>query len=219
MQRCWTDIIEGLMVLVPDFKGQMELRREVPRSARTYHQVLDWMKKLIDQDEEKLHQIQQEEAFARQLGTSTQKGLTAQAEEGAPEKLKTGGDGGAGGAAAEKTKEFISQKGRQISALAGQLKQAGYKPDFAVARRGRSEERKGGGKGKKKGKALDYNHGSREPSASSGKGRECWNCGATDHLKASCPHPPRASSPAGSATSGATTDSEARKAKMPCFNH
>ena len=39
--------------------------------ARTYHQVLDRMKKLIDQDEAKLPRIQQGEAFARQLVTST----------------------------------------------------------------------------------------------------------------------------------------------------
>ena len=47
------DIIEGLMDVVPDFKYLIE----VPRSSRTYHQVLDWMKKLIDQDEEKLQRL------------------------------------------------------------------------------------------------------------------------------------------------------------------
>ena len=42
----------------PEFKGQMELRRETPRSARTYHIIFSRMKQLIDQDEEKLQRIQ-----------------------------------------------------------------------------------------------------------------------------------------------------------------
>ena len=115
------------------------------------------------------------------------------------------------GKLSDKQKEQKAQKDRQISVLAGQLKQAGFKPDFkqakAKARSKTPDGGKSGGKGSK----------SRESFAS----RACFVCGSTDHLKVDGPQNTdtsglRAASPSSQASSA---DSEARKKKMPCFNH
>lgn len=106
------------MDLVPDFKGQIELDREIPNSACSHNLILDRLRKLIDHDDEKQHRIQQEEAFSRQLGTAQpQKGMAGKAEEPTP-KVSPGTPN-------KKQKEQMAQKDRQISALAGQLKHAG----------------------------------------------------------------------------------------------
>ena len=45
------DLMEEVMDLVPDFKGQLELHREIPKSARSHNLILDIiLRKLIDQD-------------------------------------------------------------------------------------------------------------------------------------------------------------------------
>ena len=95
--------------------------------------LINRLKSMIELDEEKQQRIQQEEAFAKQLGTSQQVGLPAKEERPKnPQQKKetvpspvTGKDA--------KSKEQISQKDRTITALAGQLRKAGVQPDFAAA--------------------------------------------------------------------------------------
>ena len=41
------DLLQTLLDLVPDFAGQMELHREVPRSARSYHMLVSQLKWIV----------------------------------------------------------------------------------------------------------------------------------------------------------------------------
>ena len=51
----------------------------------------------------------------------------------------SGGDSSTKTAKGDKSKKLLSYKDKQMSALAGQLQQAGHKPDFSSVKRGRSE--------------------------------------------------------------------------------
>ena len=146
------DCLEQLMDQVPDFKEQMVLYRETTQLARTPELLQDRLRRLIDFDEERKQRLDQEQAFAKQLGTG--KALAGRGADQHPKEDKH-----ADTKAAAKTKEQISAKDRQISALAGQLKKAGMTPDF-LSKRSQSRDSNGsnksskGGKGDSKGKKM-----------------------------------------------------------------
>ena len=47
------DILENLLDMIPNFKSQMELHREVPMTARSYQALISGLKHMVDCDEEK----------------------------------------------------------------------------------------------------------------------------------------------------------------------
>ena len=167
------DILEDMFASVPDFDTQMQLYQEVPATERNSQNLLKRLRFLIDKDDEKQQRALQEQAFTQQLGTKERNQQGKHDEGKTPPGKSPPGDAGT-----SKTKELLSHKDRQISALAGQLKRAGQTPDFSAARRGRSQERssdgrKGGGKGKE---------GGRSPSRGGSETRDCYNCGKKGHL-------------------------------------
>ena len=90
----------------------------------------DRLRRLIDFDEEQKQRRDQEQAFRSQLGTGG-KALAGRNGDGNQRQPKADGDQSLSGASATaKAKEQLSNKDRQISALAGQLKKAGLSPEF-----------------------------------------------------------------------------------------
>ena len=172
------DALETLLDLVPDFREQMTLHREIPQHARDLDMLINRLKRIVDQDEERKQRQEQEAAFAKQLGTT--KGFVAKNQDnGNVDKSASSST-----AKDSKAKELLSHKDRQISALAGQLKQAGVRPDFASAR-ARSQSKDGGkagGKGKSRASSADSAKGGGKGKKSTG----CWTCGG-DHRQADCP--------------------------------
>ena len=172
------DCLEQLMDQVPDFKEQMVLYRETPQLARTQELLTDRLRRLIDFDEERKQRLDQEQAFAKQLGTG--KALAGRGSSDQQPKE----DKHADTKAAAKAKEQISAKDRQITALAGQLKKAGMTPEFPSKRSqskdsNASNKSSKGGKGDGKGKKTGKN-------AKGSTGLKCWTCGG-DHKQADCP--------------------------------
>ncbi len=133
------DKLEQMFDAIPDFKSQMELHRELDRHSRTSDALLARVQNIVQRDEEARQRQQQEDAFAKQLGTSPhQRGNVGQDEQ--PGSEPSGSVSSATvtrcadgkerpGDAADR--ERLAHKDRQISALAAQLKQHGLKPDFA----------------------------------------------------------------------------------------
>ena len=104
----------------------MELHREQDRSFRP-SALLSRMETLVDRDEESRQRHQQEDAFATQLGGSQQPQRGAAGQDQRQKTTKQEPEAKVAGE--DKFRSQLSQKDRQISASAGQLKQAGFKPD------------------------------------------------------------------------------------------
>ena len=138
---------------------------------------------IIERDEEQKQRKDQEEAFAKQLGgQDAQRGLNGR-ETKTPKKDAPGPKAPAP-EAPDKVKQQLSQKDRQIQALAGQLKAAGFKPDFAKAHASsRQPSSDGKGKGGGKGDRSKSPKGGGKGSGKTADGqRACFTCGSADHL-------------------------------------
>ena len=154
------DCLEQILDQVPDLEEQMVLYRETPQRARTPELLRNRLRKLIDHDEERKQRLNHEQIFAMQLGTGK-----AMAGRGARQQSPKE-DQQADTKAAERAKEQLSAKDRNISALAGQLMRAGFTPEFP-------EDSNASGKSGMKGGGKTG-------------GIECWTCGG-NHKRADCP--------------------------------